>query len=335
MTEERRRVLDMVSEGKITVDEAERLLEAMRVDHGVQKSTGDTVEEALEALDGHGESITEAVEGSIRKRVTVVLDKDDEASTRDDTFEVGENARLEVRSFNGRVRVDVGEPGTIRVNAKLKNHLGVEYSAVQEDDLIKVVARSRQRSGGFLSNLFGHHSGANIHVTVPAATGVDLITSNGPVELRDTERGGVIQTSNGPITVERLKGNLSGQTSNGPITVNTIHGSADLTTSNGRVIIDDGHGRFDVTASNGPIGFWGSMEPGGRNRLSTSNGSINMMLDGEPSLKVQASTVNGRLRCELPGFVASVDTNREMEGTVGKGEAELAVKTVNGAITIG
>ena len=335
MTEERRRVLDMLSEGKISVDEAERLLEALRVDHGVRQPKSDTFGEAFRALDGLGESIVEAAEGATRKRVTVVLDREDEASTRDDAFEVGANPRIEVRSFNGRVRVKAGEPGSIRVSAKLRNPRGVEYSAVQEGDIVKVVAKPRQRSGGVLSGLFGHHSGANIHVVVPASTNVDIVTSNGPAELRDTERGAAIQTSNGPIMVERLSGDLNGQTSNGPITVHTLCGSADLTTSNGRVLIDDGHGRFDVTTSNGPIGFWGTMEPGGRNRFSTSNGSIDMMLDGEPNLKLQASTVNGKLRCDLPGLVASVDTNQKLEGTVGKGEAELAAKTVNGAITIG
>ena len=127
---------------------------------------------------------------------------------------------------------------------------------------------------------------------------------------------------------------MKAQTSNGRITIEALEGSAELATVNGRVSIDDGHGRFDVTTSNGRIGFQGSMEPGGRNRFVTSNGRIEVVLDAEPSLKVEASTVNGRARCELPGFLASADTGRKLEGMVGEGEAELVAKTVNGGITI-
>ena len=334
MTEDRQRVLDMLSEGKITVEEAERLLKALGAGRDFEAQIHGAVGEGLEALDRLGESIAAEVEDGIRKRVTVVLDKEDEESTRDDTFEVGENPRLEVHGFNGRVRVNAGGPGSIRVQAELRNHQGVKYTAVQEGDLVKVEAAPKRRSGSFLSNLFGQGSCTNIDVTVPATTRVDLATSNGRIELRGTESGGTLKTSNARIRVEKIKGDLTAQTSNGRITVETLEGSADLTTSNSRVVIVDGHGQFDVTTSNGRIEFQGSMEPGSRNRLTTSNGRIEVALDADPSLKVEASTVNGRARCEAPGFAASVDTGRKLEGTVGEGEAELIAKTANGSITI-
>ena len=322
MTEERRRVLDMLSEEKITVDEAERLLRALQNTYPV-----DTV-------DGPAASPSEEVENGSRKRISVVLDSGDRGSTRENTFEVGETPRLEVRSFNGRVLVHAGEPGSILVKAKLKNPRGVEYSAVQEGDLVKVEATPTKRSDHFLSGLFGGGTGVRVDVSVPADTSVDVVTSNGPVELRGTERDAALRTSNAPVKIERFKGDLSAQTSNAPITVETLHGSADLKTSNGPVSIDDVHGRFDAKTINGPVRFSGSMEPGGRNRLVTSNGNIKVKLELNPSLKLEASTVNGMVRCDSPGFVASVNTFRKLEGTVGEGEAELVAKTVNGLIAI-
>ena len=322
MTEERRRVLDMLSEDKITVEEAQRLLEALQDAN------------PTETADGPAESPSEEVENGSRKRVSVVLDSGDDASTRENTFEVGETPRLDVRSFNGRVRVHAGEPGSILVRAKLKNPRGVEYSAVQEGNLVKIEATPKQRSDHFLSGIFGRGTGARIDVSVPADTSVDVVTSNGPLELRGTERAAALRTSNAPVKVERFKGDLSAQTGNAPVTVETLHGSADLKTSNGPVEIDDGHGRFDAKTINGPIRFGGSMEPGGLNRLVTSNGNIKVKLEPNPSLKLDASTVNGMVRCDSPGFVASVNTFRKLEGTVGEGEAELVAKTVNGLVTI-
>ena len=334
MTDERRRILDMLSEGKITVDDAERLLKALNSGGYLEDRVQDAIEGGVRKLEGLGGSLVEEMKDGGRQRVTVVLDEEDEAHTRDDTFEVGDSPRLEVRSFNGLVRVSAGEPGSIRVGANLRDPQAVRYSAVQEGETIKVEASPRGRSGGFLSGLFGQHRGSDIEVTVPVATSVDLATSNGPVELRGTESSGTVKTSNSRIRVEKFKGDLKAQTSNGRITVEALEGSAELTTVNGRVSIESGHGRFDVTTSNGRIGFQGSMEPGGLNKLVTSNGRIEVVLDAEPSLKVEASTVNGRARCELPGFLASADTGQKLEGIVGEGEAELVAKTVNGGITI-
>ncbi len=334
MSGERRRILDMLSEGKITVDDAERLLKALNGSSYLEDRVQDAIEGGVESVGRLGETLADEIGHGVRKQVTVVLDEEDQASTRDDTFEVGDSPRLEVRSFNGPVRVSAGEPGSIRVRANLRDPQAVKYSAVQQGDTIRVEALPRGRSGGFLSGLFGQHWGPDLEVTVPVATSVDLATSNGPIELRGTAAAGTVKTSNSRIQVEKFKGDLKAQTSNGRITIEALEGSAELTTVNGRVSIDGGHGQFDVTTSNGRIGFQGSMEPGGRNRLVTSNGRIEVVLDAEPSLKVEASTVNGRARCELPGFLASADTGRKLGGMVGEGEAELVAKTVNGGITI-
>lgn len=160
-------------------------------------------------------------------------------------FAVGDNPCLVVRGFNGHIRVHAGEPGSIRVRAKLKNPHGIEYSAVQEGDLVTVEAKPGE--------LPARRCGANIDVTVPVATCVDLTTSNGPVELRGTASSGAVQTKNGPIRVEQFKGDLKATTKNAPIAVKTLSGSAELSTMNSRVSIEDGRGRFEVRTINGPI----------------------------------------------------------------------------------
>ena len=334
MSDDRRRVLDMLSEGKIGVDDAERLLETLNVGSDDEGRAQDKVEGRLQFLDHPLESLSSEIENAVRKTVTVVLDEVDEASTNDDTFQVGDCPRLEVRSFNGPVRVSAGEPGTIRVRASLRDPRMVEYSAVQEGDTIKVEANPKRRSSGFLSGLFDRQSGAEIDVTVPTMTTVNVVTSNGPMEIRGTSGGGTLETSNSRIQVQEFKGDLTAQTSNGRIAIESLEGSAKLTTSNGRVSIKNGHGQFDVTTSNGRIEFQGSLSPDGRNRLTTYNGRIDVVLDDEPNLRLEASTVNARVQCELTDFLASVDTRHRLEGTVGDGEAELIAKTVNGSITI-
>ena len=357
MTEERRKVLDMLSAGKVTVEEAERLLEALQDTHRAEtrkrrrrRKINDPlspipgVEALQDSLEGLGEEIEKGLEKGLEGLEESLSgwsesdngdrDEDGKASMRDDTFAVDANPRLVVRGFNGRVRVHVGEPGSIRVRAKLKKPHGIKYSAVQEGDLVTVEAKSDQQSEGFPPGFSRQHSGANIEVTVPVTTSVDLANSNGPVELQGTESGGAIQTKNGPIRVEKFKGNLNATTQNAPITVKTLSGSAELSTSNGRVSLEDAHGRFDARTTNGSVKFQGSIAPGNGSRLSTTNGNIKVALDVEPSLKLTAATVNGRVRCEVPGFVASVNKRQKIEGTIGAGETELITETKNGSIVV-
>ncbi len=345
MTDGRRRILDMLSEGKITVDEAERLLKALNGGSHPEDRVGDATEGRLNPLDRLGESLASELENSVREKVTVVLGEKDQAPVHDDTFEVGDSPRLHVQSFKGLVRVTAGEPGSIRVRAKLSDPRTVEYSAVQQGDTIKVEASPRGRSSGFLSGLFGSNFGLSIEVTAPNATELDLTATNGLVEVDGMKRGGTILTSNGAVRVADLEGELSATTGNGTITVKGFQGSAKLTSSNGPISIEDGQGGFEVQSSNGAITLQGDLEPGSRNSLATSNGGIKVALEGEPSLRLTASTVNGRVRCEIPGFVASEDSHhqrprrhggraRKLEGTVGEGEAELVAQTVNGTITV-
>lgn len=349
MSEERRRVLDMLAEGKVTVEEAERLLEALQdtrkgrgIDapipgietlqdtlEGLGEEIGKGLEKGLEGLEGLGESLSGWSESENSDR-----DEDGKTSMRDDAFAVGDSPRLVVRGFNGRIRVLAGEPGSIRVRARLKKPRGIKYSAEQEGDLVTVVAKADRQAEGFRHGFSRQHAGANIEVTVPVATSVDLATSNGPVEIQGTEGGGTVQTNNGRIRVEQCKGDLNATTKNAPITVKTLSGSAELSSSNSRVSIEDAHGRFDARTTNGTIKFQGSIEPGTDNRLSTTNGNIKVALDDNPSLKLTAATVNGRVRCEVPGFVASTEKRQQLKGTVGEGQAELIAKTVNGSVTI-
>ncbi len=336
MTEERRRILDMLSEGKVTVEDAERLLEALQGTHRVETRKKRRIDAPLSPIPG-----VEALQDSLEGLEESLSDGDNDArdgggktSMRDDAFAVGDNPRLVVRGFNGRIRVRAGEPGSIRVRARLKRPRGIKYSAVQEGDLITVEAKPDRQSAGFLHGFSRQSSGANIEVTVPVTTSVDLATSNGPVELRGTEGSGEVQTKNAPIRVEQFKGDLNAATKNGSITIKTLSGSAELSTMNSRVSIEDAHGRFEVRTINGPIKFQGSMEPKSHNRLSTLNGNIKVALDAEPSLALTAATTNGRVRCEVPGFVASVEKRHKLKGTMGASEAELIAETQNGSIVV-
>ncbi len=266
---------------------------------------------------------------SIGCDVTIDIDGDGDGDvgpteTRDDSFSVGASPVLVVTSENGSIDVETGDAGTIRVQATLRNAPRVQYEVSEEGDTVTVEADVD--SGA-------RNAGADIIVTAPAETEVELETSNGRIEIQGLEASGTLRTSNGRVVMEELEGDFDVRTSNGPIEVTSMEGEGTLATSNGPVTLAEVKGAFDVDTSNGNISFSGEMTAGGDNRLETSNGSVTVELEGTPSVNVDATTNRGKVTSELP-IDASTKNAKRLVGTIGGGEAELHIRASNGSVTI-
>ncbi len=240
----------------------------------------------------------------------VNLDSDDDrpVETRDDSFVVGSSSRLVVNGFNGSIVVNAGPANTIRVQATLKKADKVDYQVTQDGDTVSVEAKQK-------GSTTGRSPGAEIEVTAPLSTRVELRTSNGMIELRGMEESGTLRTSNGKIVVENVRGSLDARTSNGAINVSALEGSVNLQTSNG------------------PINFDGDLTPGGENEMEASNGSVNVVLRGTPSVRLDAATTNGTVTSKLP-IMATATGDNHLAGTIGDGDAGLFIRTSNGPITV-
>ncbi len=249
---------------------------------------------------------------------------------RTDTFTVGPSPRLVVNSVNGRVVVNVAPDNTVQIRAMLKKADRVDYQVSQDGGTVSVEAKKK---GGFLSWI-GRSPGADLEITAPPTTRLELRTSNGRIELHGMQGSGTLRTSNGEIVLEDAKGEFDVSTSNGSIDVRALEGSATLHTSNGRVTVREAAGAFDIETSNGSIDFTGQMTPGGSNKMETSNGSVSIRLEGTPSLKVDASTSNGAVITTLPILTTSTGDEGRLVGAIGEGEATLVIRTSNGSVRI-
>ena len=232
--------------------------------------------------------------------------------TRDDSFVVGESPRVVASGGDGRIIVNPGTDGTVRVRATPRKPDKIQYEAAQEGDRISF--RAREKSGGIFN--FGESPGADFEITAPSNTKVELQTSNGNVEDYGMHQSGTVRTSNGKIVMEDVIGDF------------------DISTSNGEVSITLASGTFDVETSNGRIEFDGELGPGGNNRMTTVNGSIAIKLKGTPSVKLDASTRNGSVTTRFPILTTSPGDERHLVGTIRAGDAELFVRTSNGSIKI-
>ena len=161
--------------------------------------------------------------------------------TRDDSYFVGESPRVVISGDNGRIVVNPGIDGTVRVQATLRKPDDLLYEINQEGDTISVEAKGE--SPGFFN--FGNSPGADIEITAPSNTRVELRTDNGRVAVYGMHQSVTVRTSNGKIVLEDVTGDF------------------DISTSNGAVTIARASGTFDVETSNGRIEFDGQFTPGG------------------------------------------------------------------------
>ena len=181
--------------------------------------------------------------------------------TRDESFVVGASPRVVVGGGNGSVIVNPGTDGTVRVEATLRKPDNLEYETTQVGDTISVGAK--EKSLGIFNFIFnsGQSPGADIEITAPSNTSVELRTSNGRVEGYGMHQSGTVRTSNGKIVMEDVVGDF------------------DISTTNGSVTVAQASGIFDVEAINGRIDFGGELGPGGNNRMTTINGSVQIKLE--------------------------------------------------------
>ncbi len=325
----------MLAEGKISPDEAERLLDALkRQDPGEEVTIDDKIEQAVEA----------AVSSTVRTAVstarsifppTAVVDGEEAANSerREDIFRIEGSPTLVVENFNGRVEI-VGDSAddSVRVTTSIRHPDLVDYSVVQEGDTVLVRTKPNGKRS-FLGWRFLSR-GAHIRISSPSKANVDVHNSNGRAALRGIEGAGRLRTSNGRIEADGLNGKFDIFTSNSRIEASRAVGDFRLESSNGRITVLEGEGTFDAQTSNGSIRFTGEILPHGESRFVTSNGSIITTLRGEPSLRVSARTSNGSVICQREVEIQGERKKRQLEGVIGSGEAALTLKTSNGSITI-
>ena len=330
-TDNRRRILDMLAEGKITAAEAERMLALVESPSPAPALSYDYTSDEDGERDG-AEFKVEVEREAYNETAIATAELPPAGSPRaseEHVFAVGGAPRLTIKSFNGRIGLRAGKDGEVRVEAKIRNPSRVGYRAWQEGDNIFVEAR---RSNGF--SLIPRPAGANISITAPADSTIDLATSNGRIEIKDIHGSGPVHTSNGRIVLDNVRGEHEVHTSNGRIVIDGMEGDADVKTTNGSIDIKRMRGAVKAASSNGSISFEGELPEGSVSRLETSNGSVKMRLQGEPDARVTARTSNGRVNANLPLQSVSTQGRSHIEGVAGNGNGELVIRTTNGSINI-
>lgn len=349
MSEERRMILNMLSEKKITADEAAELLRALgpavAAGPGAEQAPNPPTTPGYDASHGASSGDTPGHSRSILEGFLSHLDIDwgnlpfafgGEAYRFEEKhhgrFDAGDGPiNLDLSARNGRVEVFAWDRPEWRAVVRKKIRASSEEQARQRGQEIAVL-RGTPTGLTFEERTFGWgNTGVSIEVWVPK----NLIYE---VNAR---------SSNGRVVLDGLRcAGLVAKTANGKVGVRIADaGVAEVATANGQITFEGSADKINCHTANGSIKFYPLPRREMLADVHTANGSIKVWVPHDDSVgyEVEARTGFGGLEVDLPDFI-TVENERQFGRRLLRGhsvnlagkERKLAVtaRTTNGSVRI-
>lgn len=205
----------------------------------------------------------------------------------EERYEVGRSPRLEVRVQAGRIDVEEGPEGTIRVEVGGRDGDDVEVSST--GDVVSVVQRT---SGG--RGWASFSSGLRIRAVVPQGTDVEISGASTDAYLGGALGRVTAKTASGDIVATSVD-DLEVKSASGDVRVETVVGSMQVASASGDVWVAELGGRGSVTVASGDLRI---DRASGDLRVSTASGDVRVERYEGSDLSVKS--VSGDLRVGIP-----------------------------------
>jgi DUF4097 and DUF4098 domain-containing protein YvlB len=352
--EERKMILNMLNEGKITADEATRLLEALGVPKTEHKTETPEQEEAVESYivkvedaKQHGQSKTKSKEfnkeQSISSKISELLDRVvKKVKDVDIDFNFGSSVEVQhifqdqdldfknikVEVPNGKVSLKQWDENGVRAECQA-NVYKVETIEDARSKFIEAV-KLESNQGQLLFKVIDKHVKVNVVLHVPKKQYEEAILSlgNGGLDIEDLnfhELKGA--TSNGTINLTNASGKiLAMETKNGAIDVVNSHwDKGEFETWNGSIRVDGSFVDLEAETLNGSITSRMPKAVNGKAEFKTLTGKINIFVPSELEVKGELKTFAGGLNCLL-------DELEIIENKKDYAQKSLKFKANNGAV---
>ena len=203
-------------------------------------------------------------------------------------------------------------------------------------------------------------SGDEIELDVPRNATVNIKSRESGVTIESVGKARV-ENATGDVCLTNITQGIEAATYEGSITVGKSGGAMTLTsnlgnilayevspseigdvfkakTINGMIVLNQvEHRQADVTSNSGSIKFTGDLLSGGQYNFSTSSGLLLLLVPEKVSCRISAILGYGTFHSEIPLVTENISNPsgiKSLSGVLGKGEAELSLKTVNGRINI-
>ncbi|MDQ7842536.1 MAG: DUF4097 family beta strand repeat-containing protein [Armatimonadota bacterium] len=358
MDEEREMVLRMLKEGKISVEEADALLQEL-ADQSKEAPEGGREEgraasrpgEDLEGVDVRvelrrvlkelTESIPREVMDEIRRtrevfRPTFVevlrglrgLTEGRAETTAEEAMRPGET--LDLRHAWGDVRISAADEGPMRLRAVKRVWALTAEEARREAEALPVEVR---RDGSsvvvHVPRPAGRRARVDFEITVPRGVGARIDVAKGDLSL-DRVAGAELHVARGDVRVAGLEGALRADVVSGDLEIRRVEGDVRVDIKSGDVAASDIRGRVEGRILNGDVAIQESRGAA----LDLVNGDVDLRRVAGP---VAVTTKSGDVR-----LVHSRSTEVNVRTLAGEVEIDLeelvqgavVVETISGDITL-
>lgn len=206
--------------------------------------------------------------------------------------------KVGIKAVNGKVMIEGWDESCAEVEYITHGEVNVEVEKPGDELIIKEEPKKKKILGIFEKSSNGW---AEIRVKVPKGVVVSATNVNGTIEGREVEFK-LVNSVNGRIILEKCMAGI----------ISTVNAGIKASLSKAESL--------KVKTVNGPIKLT-IEELEGNAVIGTVNGSVHLILTEFCDAKIKAKAINGSVRM--------IDTD-----TIGTGEYEVNVSTVNGSITI-
>ena len=192
----------------------------------------------------------------------------------------------------------------------------------------------------------GTKGAIHYELQVPLQTSLKIRTGTGEVNIRNVQGKILGQTGKGPIIVQGTKGTLLLQTEKrGDITATNIVGEMKTITHRGSIIIRNASNSVIASADRGKIDVsFERLPETARVELHSAQGNVNIALPSTTNAHIYGHTKRGILTSNhyiaLRPHTTQLNKaawehfKKEVEGTIGTGEADIKVTSTHGNINI-
>ncbi len=295
---ERLKILKMLEEGKLTAEEATKLLEAIGRGGAVRGNdfTGvkwrkfgrhkDWVNFGMKL----SKSISEKVKDDVRRYVAVVVDeKGKEEFEREIDIEKG--SHVIVSGIAGDVRIESNSKNSLKVTANGY----VKFETKNSDIHLRP------------------YPGVDCKLTIPKTTALDVHLAQGDLDVKGMEGGVEIKSANGDVRVENCKEKMRVKLANGDLEMRDICGEVYVSTSYG-----------DMNIHAGDLKIL---------KATTDYGDIKVKLKEKTSAKVNLNTSYGDIDCKLK-LKSKKEGDGYLKGILNTPDGEIKLVTSYGDIVL-
>lgn len=296
-----------------------------------------------------------AAETGPPQSATIVADKS--SQTLNQTWQLDNDAMIEVHNVRGNVDISAGEPGRATLSGSLGagSRLAVAGDARRLD--LRVEAADQEH--GWFGN-HGPRSDSDLTLKVPAGVSVklELVSADGRVTGIDGKSlkvdcvSGKLTLSSGAaqVDVESVSGDVTMTATradaNSRFHLQTVSGDIELTGAGGRVKLETVSGgarmsggevqEFEAGTVSGNIEMAAAhLGKHGHVQVDTMSGDIRTELPADVSARIEAESFSGRIRSDF-GKVEKPEygPGSSLDARVGDGNAQVSVKSFSGNVNI-